>query len=106
MPESDISKELTDLRSQLESLKANRLSGNPPTSTETVETPDVSEDLADSLSMWLDEDGGLDPDRVISTLRNSGLDWLDGFNEDLAEAKPSSVLAVFAMGFLVGKLSA
>ena len=47
-----------------------------------------------------------DPDSIISSLRKSGLDWLEGFNEDLADAKPSSVIAVFAMGFLVGKLSA
>ena len=106
MPESDTARELADLQSQLAALKARRQSeaqsteGTQPTSGKGPEG--VPEWLAD----WLDDNGELDPDSIIDALRNSGLEWLEGFNEDLAGAKPSSVLAVFAMGFLVGKLSA
>ena len=106
MPESETARELADLQSQLDALKARRLSEAQSKTTKLNEGNKAAENPPDWLGEWLDENGELDPDSIISSLRKSGLDWLEGFNEDLADAKPSSVIAVFAMGFLVGKLSA
>ena len=107
MPDSAIAAELAALQSQLETLENHRRSdtsaagqtAGKSTTSETTEAP------PEWLASWLDANGELDLESILDALRNSGHEWLEGFNQDLAEAKPSSILAVFAMGFLLGKLS-
>jgi len=106
MSERDTAQELADLRSQLEALQAQRASENSSNSMSEGDSKDDSESAPEWLSDWLDANGELDPDSIVEELRSRGLNWLEDFDEDLAGAKPSSILAVFALGFLVGKISA
>lgn len=107
VPEPNVADELEALRKQLETLEANRQS--KVSADEQVlgqsSSPDAAEAPPEWIAGWLDADGELDTEGIIDALKNSGLEWLEGFNQDLEGARPSSIVAVFAMGFLLGKLS-
>jgi len=100
---TDIPEELAQIQAQLVQLEADRAA--------TASKPDQPNDMAacEALPGWLsellDEEGELDADAVLATIREAGSEWLDGFNEDLSSVKPSSLLAIFAFGVLVGKLT-
>lgn len=99
----DTNAELTELQGLLERLQAQRMEGSdmtPPGATDTaLQRP------PEWLEEWLDENGDLDADALLANLRKLGGDWIEGFNEDLAAVKPSSVVAVFALGVLFGRLT-
>ena len=100
---SDISSDLADLQRQLEQIEQQRAASRQNIA-ESQETQ-ADDELPDWLLAMIDEDGVLDRDAVLATIRNVGNQWLEGFNDDLSNARPSSLLAIFALGVLVGKLS-
>ena len=100
---SDISSDLADLQRQLEQVEQQRAAARQNIA-ESQETQ-ADDELPDWLLAMIDEDGVLDRDAVLATIRNVGSQWLEGFNDDLSNARPSSLLAIFALGVLVGKLS-
>lgn len=100
---TELSAELTDIQAKLMQLEQER--GVRAASVDDPGTAESSVGLPDWLSAMLDEEGELDPDAVIAVLREGGNEWLEGFNEDLASVRPSSLLAIFALGVLAGKLS-
>ena len=99
----DTKAELTELRAQLEGLQTQRMAVNDVTQLDTPEA--ASQNPPDWLEEWLDEDGKLDAEALLGDLGRVAGNWIEGFNEDLEAAKPSSILAVFALGVLCGRLS-
>ncbi|QFU76313.1 hypothetical protein EY643_11935 [Halioglobus maricola] len=104
----DTAAELSALKQQLEQVREARLSAPAPTTPPPVpvetDAPGV-DTIPEALSDWLDENGELDPEIAMEKIQKFGREWLEGFNEDLSDAKPSSILAIFALGVMVGKLS-
>ena len=72
-----------------------------------VANGDVLHDqTAIDLPEWLRELEHLDPDELLSQLREGALNWLQEFDEDLKDTRPSTLLVIFGLGVLVGKLTA
>ena len=92
----DTKAELAELRAQLEGLQTQRMAVNDVTQLDTPEA--ASQNPPDWLEEWLDEDGKLDAEALLGDLGRVAGNWIEGFNEDLEAAKPSSILAVFALG--------
>ena len=114
MKDDKVNDELESLRSQLRELEFRReaqaRSEAPAESAdhgaETIN--DTVDDTlnADDLPEWLRELEQLDPDELLSQLREGALNWLQEFDEDLKDTRPSTLLVIFGLGVLVGKLTA
>ena len=101
----DTQQELESLKAQIEQLQRERnVTVAQTAGTDIAEEPGGGEELPDWLVELLDADGQLDAQTLLARLRELGGEWLEGFNEDIQEVKPSTVLAIFALGVLVGRL--
>ena len=112
MAASDSSEQLHQLRSQLDALEQERkaraasaeaaLAAAPdPASPDTESALNIPEELTD----WLTDDGEIDAEAILERLKDSTSRWLEGLDEDLKDTKPSTILLVFGLGVMVGRLS-
>ena len=109
MLDSNTAQQLQALRKQLDQLEQERearASGAIEHVENTSEPAAVAPDdaLAEAAS-WLLEDGEIDLEAILDGVRNHASAWFDEFNEDLKDTKPSTLLLVFGLGVLVGKLT-
>ena len=65
---------------------------------------DISPIPAD-LKGWLGELEGLDGEQLLTRIRQEADGWLGEVDADLRDANPSTLLLVFGLGVLVGRLS-
>lgn len=99
MANEDLNAEIELLRKQLDALQRERESSEEaakPEKEETVKEP--PETVAELEAILQDVDSGkLDLPGQIKEL-------LDSLDKDLRESKPSTLLIVFALGVLIGRL--
>ena len=107
MSESDTALQLQQLRLQLDRLEQERQQkAAAPAPVAANPEPPPPQDIPEELSAWFDGDGNIDAEAIIENLKASTAKWLDGIDEDLKEAKPSTILLVFGLGVMVGRLTA
>lgn len=92
MRNQQLADELADLRSQLETLRQERL----------AESASPESEMADEA----EQEG---PDAKVDELEESDLskqfqELMEQLDQDLKESNPTTLLAVFALGILIGRL--
>ena len=115
MPQSDTEQQLQQLRQQLDRLEDERRRAAPVTpdvAASPAAAPDPSggnpqgTNIPEELAAWLDPDGELDAEAVLDSLKSSTSGWLESINEDLKDTNPATILLVFGLGVMVGRLTA
>jgi hypothetical protein len=61
--------------------------------------------IPEDLKGWLGELEGLDGEQLLARIRDEADRWLGEVDADLKDANPSTLLLVFGLGVLVGRLS-
>ncbi|MGI9294474.1 MAG: hypothetical protein ACR2PS_10885 [Pseudomonadales bacterium] len=110
MADMNTIEQLSAMRAELQQLETARMTREKEaserlrsTNTDAPKTDD--EQLPAELSSWLEQDGDLDPQAIFDELKEGANRWLDGFNEDLKDTRPSTLLLVFGLGVLAGKIT-
>ena len=97
MSNNDLNSEIELLRRQLDELKATRdaeeRQSEPAREEETSENPEPATEFPGDGS-----------DEELSEAAGKIREALDAFDSELANVKPSTLLALFALGVLVGRL--
>lgn len=110
MTDMNTIEQLSVMRAELQRLEQQRLIREKEVS-EVARSPDTDEPMADDeklpaeLASWLKENQDIDPQAILDELKEGAGQWLDGFNEDLKDTRPSTLLLVFGLGVLAGKLT-
>ena len=110
MADMNTIEQLSVLRAELQQLETARLTREKEAS-ERVRTTNTDlhatddEQLPAELSSWLEQDGDIDPQAILDELKEGASQWLEGFNEDLKDTRPSTLLLVFGLGVLAGKIT-
>ena len=99
MAEYDMTAELAALKLQLEKLEQDRFPAAPP-APESV-TKNANEKGED----WLDGLESLEPEQILERLKAGAGEWFDELNSELKDAKPSTVLTIFGLGVVIGRLT-
>ena len=93
MANEDILQEIESLRQQLEAMKHEREAGRAAPG----EAQDQSEETAIPLPASLSKDS-------IEDLLSQFKELLESIDKDIKDTKPTTLLVVFALGVLVGRL--
>jgi hypothetical protein len=96
MTNNDIQNEIELLRAQLEEMKREREAQQEAVAPETEEQPEVAPDSVSASGVTAAE-GAED---LIEQFK----DLLESIDKDIKDTKPSTLLVVFALGVLVGRL--
>lgn len=96
MANDDLKNEIDLLRKQLEEMKKEREAEQAAATPETEEPPDV---VPDSVSA----SGAAAADHSEDLIAQFK-DLLESIDKDIKDTKPTTLLAVFALGVLVGRL--
>jgi len=111
MTNPDLSEEIEEIESQLNNMKQQRKSRKKQAESkaDTIdETPraeadsDISDEELSALKAMLAE---FDAEELIDTVSTHAKAWLGTLNEDLKHTKPSTLLTVFGLGVIVGRLT-
>jgi outer membrane protein TolC len=111
MANPDLEAEIKEIESQLENMKQQRTTRNSKVKGKagaTQQRPQPESGGANSneeltlLETMLAE---FDAEEVIDTLSTHAKEWLGALNEDLKHTKPSTLLTVFGLGVIVGRLT-
>ena len=101
--------QLLALRAQLQQLEleeaANARASEPPAADDSAEQIDEISPIPADLKGWLGELEGLDGEQLLTRIRDEADRWLGEVDADLKDANPSTVLLVFGLDVLVGRLS-
>lgn len=108
MSDNDTAEQLRQLRADLDRLEAQRRehAAPPPAPGTTASAAEPVQELPQELAAWLQQDGDIDAEAIIARLKAGTADWLDGLNDDLKDTKPSTILLLFGLGVVVGRLTA
>ena len=111
MANPDLSEEIKDIRVNLENMKQQRKSKTKPAGSKAdaadektspeAESDASAEDLS-TLEAMLAE---FDAQDLMDTVSTHAREWLSTLNEDLKHTKPSTLLTVFGLGVIVGRLT-
>jgi hypothetical protein len=111
MTNPDLNDEIKDIRAHLENMKQQRKSGKKQAESEVdaadkTSPPEADGDISDEdlsgLEAMLAE---FDAQDVMDTVSTHAREWLSTLNEDLKHTKPSTLLTVFGLGVIVGRLT-
>ena len=111
MSEQDTTEQLYAMRAQLQRMEQERLAREKE-ATATEQVPPAAESAPESaalppeLASWIGEEGDIDAEAVLDNLKTGVGRWLEGFDEDLKNTRPSTLLLVFGLGVMVGKMTA
>lgn len=97
MKNSEIPDELADLRAQLEALRQAREADAASPQPETVDAVETEIPAAEAPAAETDELLG-------SELSGQFQELMEQIDQELKESNPTTLLAVFALGILVGRL--
>jgi len=107
----DINEEIEEIESHLNNMKNQRKSKKKQAESEVDaadKTPqaedgiDISDEDLSALKAMLAE---FDAEELIDTVSTHAKAWLGSLNEDLKHTKPSTLLTVFGLGVIVGRLT-
>ncbi|MDA9981866.1 hypothetical protein N9H39_03845 [Gammaproteobacteria bacterium] len=99
MPNDDLSEEIQLLRKQLGELQKQQDTHAPPVGSSEDEEPQEAKPSTPDSAEAIDKESALSEDLV-----NQFRDLLDSIDKDIKDAKPTTLLIVFALGVLVGRL--
>lgn len=99
MANEDLQLEIELLREQLDEIKHDR-EAEPEKSTEEIEEQAVEQPESESTNTDKSSADNLDAEDLVSQFK----DLLDSIDKDIKDTKPSTLLIVFALGVLVGRL--
>ena len=111
MTNPDLNEEIDEVGSHLNNMKQQRKSKKKQAQSEVdaaVPTPqaeddnDISDEDLAALKAMLAE---FDAQDIIDTMSTQAKAWLSTLNEDLRHTKPSTLLTVFGLGVIVGRLT-
>ena len=111
MTKPDLNEEIQEIGSQLNDMKQQRKSRKKRAQSKVDavdETPraeddsDLSDEDLSALKAMLAE---FDAEELIDTVSTHAKAWLGTLNEDLKHTKPSTLLTVFGLGVIVGRLT-
>jgi len=111
MTNPDLNEEIEEIGSQLNNMKQQRKSRKKQAESKVDaadETPqveddgDISDEELSALKAMLAE---FDAEELIDTVSTHAKAWLGTLNEDLKHTKPSTLLTVFGLGVIVGRLT-
>ena len=97
--------ELVELHAQLQRLRDEREIPQEHAGEQPAAPPESPADSEREVLAWLGVGPDLEASEVLEGLRRSVGGWLAEMDEDLKNTRPSTILAIFAMGVLVGKFS-
>ena len=111
MANPDINEEIEEIGSHLNDMKQQRKSSKKQAESKVDaadETPqaeddnDISDEELSALKAMLAE---FDAEELIDTVSTHAKAWLGTLNEDLKHTKPSTLLTVFGLGVIVGRMT-
>ena len=111
MTNPDLNDEINEIGTHLKKMKQQRKSGKKQAESEVdaadkTSPPEADGDISDedlsTLESLLEE---FDAQEVMDTVSTHAKEWLSGLNEDLKHTKPSTLLTVFGLGVIVGRLT-
>ena len=111
MTNLDLNEEIKEIGSQLDDMKQQRKSKKKQAESKVDaadETPqaeadsDISDEELSALKAMLAE---FDAEELIDTVSTHAKAWLGTLNEDLKHTKPSTLLTVFGLGVIVGRMT-
>ena len=111
MTNPDLNEEIKEIGSHLNNMKQQRKSSKKQAESKVDpadETPqaeaddDISDEDLSALKAMLAE---FDAEELIDTVSTHAKAWLGTLNEDLKHTKPSTLLTVFGLGVIVGRLT-
>lgn len=109
MSDDETTRQLYAMREQLQLLEKERKERQreaPPRAKDVAPMTPVGDTLPADLADWLGEEGEIDAQAILADLKAGASRWLGEFNEDLKDTKPSTLLLVFGLGVMVGKMTA
>ena len=109
MTDQGLAAEIREIEAQLEKLKRSQgIDDAAVTENKAKEDPQPDSDIdieveeLDAVRSLLDE---FDAESVMDSLSTHAGEWLAVLNEDLKQTKPSTLLTVFGLGVIVGRLT-
>lgn len=111
MANPDLEAEIKDIEAQLANLKQQRTTKNTRSKSKAgtaAKAPEPEADGNASAENLADLEALLaefDAQDAIDFLSTHARDWLGAFNEDLKHSKPSTLITLFGLGVLVGRLT-
>jgi len=111
MANADINEEIEEIGSHLNDMKQQRKSrkkqaeskvGAADETPQAVTDDDISDEDLSALKAMLAE---FDAEELIDTVSTHAKAWLGTLNEDLKHTKPSTLLTVFGLGVIVGRMT-
>jgi len=111
MANPDITEEIEEIGSHLNDMKQQRKSRKKQAESkvnahdETLQAEDASDISDEDLSALKAMLAEFDAQDVIDTMSTHAKTWLSTLNEDLKHTKPSTLLTVFGLGVIVGRLT-
>lgn len=110
MADNDVTAELMAMREQLQQLEQERYrqQARPLPAAVAADPQSTATEAAQADKDWLDELKeleGLDPEQVLERIKDSTGEWLEELNHELKDIKPSTLLLVFGLGVLAGRLT-
>lgn len=114
MTNADLNEEIKDIGSHLDSMQQQRKSRKkqaenkvdaadektPPEDDDNISAEDLS-----TLEAMLADFDAQDVKDIMDTVSTHAREWLSTLNEDLKHTKPSTLLTVFGLGVIVGRLT-
>jgi hypothetical protein len=111
MTNPDLNDEIKDIGAHLENMKQQRKSRKKQAESEVdaadkTSPPEADGDIsAEELSTLEAMLAEFDAQELIDTVSIHAKEWLSTLNEDLKHTKPSTLLTVFGLGVIVGRLT-
>jgi hypothetical protein len=110
MIENDVAAELATLRAQLQQLEQERIRREAPSpAPQAVIEPRTplaaTKDTEQEDEGWLGGLENLEPEQILERLKDGLGEWFEELNNELKDTKPSTILTIFGLGVLVGRLT-
>ena len=110
MEDQGIVAELETLRAQLKQFEQARLqkklSVSEPAGVANLQASVTAEEsLRDSVEDWLSGLDHLDATQMLERVKDVTGNWFVDINDDLKDVKPATLLLIFGLGVLVGRLT-
>lgn len=109
MTDQGLAAEIREIEAQLENLKRTQGLDDTEMKGDTDEEATLSDLDADmeieeltAVETLLAE---FDTDNIMDSLSTHASEWMAALNEDLKQTKPSTLLTVFGLGVIVGRLT-
>ena len=111
MTNPDLNEEIKEIGSHLDDMNKKRKSRKKQAASQaevadksqaTEDDGDISDEDLSALEAMLAE---FDAQDLMDTVSTHASEWLGALNEDLKHTKPSTLLTVFGLGVIVGRLT-